>query len=176
MSNNEITIKYKTVIFGKEGVGKTSLVKRLVSDAFSQDYTQTIGYNVYEKMIMIENVQISLVIYDFGGQQQFAGIRKTSSEGADTAILVYDISDKESFEVLSKWRMELFDVAGDIPFIIIGNKNDLEKERQVPKEMGEEIIKKLGGLSFIETSAKTGDRVEEAFHKLAKVTLDKYSQ
>ena len=174
MSNNEVNIKYKMVLFGTEGVGKTSLAQILVNSKFEDDYTPTLGYNVYEKAIMIDNIKISLVIYDFGGQKQFEGMRKMTSQGSDTAFLVYDITNKESFDNLSDWRMELFDVVGEIPFIIIGNKVDLHQERQITKEMGEKLCGKLGSLAHVETSAKTGEFVEEAFTMLARSTLKRY--
>ena len=162
------------VLYGTESVGKTSLVQRLVSDKFDHDYTQTIGYNVYEKVFPIDNIDISLVIYDFGGQEQFKGIRKATSLGTDTGFLIYDVTNKDSFDKLSDWRMELFDIGGDIPFIIIGNKIDLVQERQVTKEMGEHLSEKLGSLAHIETSAKTGEKVEESFGLLARETLKRY--
>jgi len=174
MSNNEITIKYKMVLYGTEGVGKTSLVQRLVSDKFDHDYTQTIGYNVYEKVFLIDKINISLGIYDFGGQEQFKSIRKTTSHGTDTGFLIYDVTNKDSFDKLSDWRRELFDVADDIPFIIVGNKIDLDQERQVTKEMGEQLSVKFGSLAHVETSAKTGERVEEGFSLLARETLKRY--
>jgi len=174
LSNNEVNIKYKMVLFGTEGVGKTSLVQRLVNSKFDDDYTPTLGYNVYEKAIIIDKIKISLVIYDFGGQKQFEGMRKMTSQGSDTAFLVYDLTNKESFDNLSDWRMELFDVAGEIPFIIIGNKVDLYQERQVTKEKGEQLSVELGALTHLETSAKTGKFVEEAFNMLARETLKKY--
>jgi len=162
------------VLYGTEGVGKTSLVQRLVTDKFTNDYTQTIGYNVYEKVFPIDKINISLVIYDFGGQEQFKSIRKATSQGTDTGFLIYDVTNKNSFDRLTEWRMELFDIAGDIPFIIIGNKIDLDQERQVTKEMGDQLGEKLGSLAHIETSAKTGEFVDDAFTLLARETLKRY--
>ena len=174
MSDNIINIKYKMILFGAEGVGKTSLVNRFVNDKFDANYTSTLGYNVYEKIICLDRFRISLMIFDFGGQEQFKGLRMKMSEGADTAFLVFDVCDKDSFNKLSEWKFELFDVAGDIPYILVGNKIDLTQERQVLREEGEKLSKTFGAISFIETSAKTGEFVEDAFSLLARLTLKKY--
>ena len=174
MSSKVLNIKFKMVIFGAEGVGKTSLVQRFVSDKFDTNYDSTLGHNVYEKKFKLEGINISLFIFDFGGQLQFKSLRKKMSEGADTAFLVYDISSKESFDKLSEWRIEMLDISDDIPFILVGNKKDLAQERQVLNEEGKKLSEKIGAISFIETSAKTGEFVEDAFRSLTRLTLKKY--
>ena len=174
MSNDIVNIKYKMIIFGAQGVGKTSLVQRFVSDKFEANYDSTLGHNVYEKLINLDKFKISLIIFDFGGQEQFKGLRKKMSEGADTAFLVYDVSDKKTFDELSEWRFELFDVADDIPFIIVGNKIDLVEERRVMKEDAENLSKKFGAISYLETSAKTGEFVNDAFTILTRETLHRH--
>ena len=167
-------IKYKMIIFGAQGVGKTSLVQRFVSDKFEINYDTTLGHNVYEKLINLDKFTISLLIFDFGGQEQFKSLRKKLSKSADTAFLVYDVTDKKSFDKLSEWRTELLDVADDIPFILLGNKIDLVQERQITREEGENISKQFGAISFIETSAKTGEFVNNAFTILTQETLKKH--
>ncbi|TFG04873.1 MAG: GTP-binding protein [Promethearchaeota archaeon] len=174
MEPNDNIYRYKLVLFGNAGVGKTSLVERFVNNKFEENYLTTLGYNVYEKWISCDGSVISLMVYDIGGQEKFTDLRKKYAEGANTAFLVYDITKKESFAALQKWKKDLADFAGNIPFIVIGNKNDLEGQREVPIDFAKQICGELGALNFFETSAKTGIGVEEAFQQLAIQTYQVY--
>ena len=165
--SDEVLIRYKMILFGDKMVGKSSLVDRYVNDKFEQDYISTLGYNVLEKRIQYKDSTISLIIYDIGGQEEYDAVRKIYAKGSSCAFLVYDITNKTSFENITKWRNDLKDYAGEIPFIIIGNKNDLESERVVSRGAGEKSSSELGALSWFETSAKTGIGVENAFMDLA---------
>jgi small GTP-binding protein len=175
MDNDERLFRYKMVLFGNESVGKTALVERFVNNKFEDSYVSTLGYNVYEKVILHEGVGVSLMIYDIGGQERFTDLRKMYAKGASTAFIVYDITNAESFRSLGKWKMDLYDFAGmEIPFSIIGNKNDLEEARAIPEDIAREAAEQLGAVNFFETSAKTGDRVENAFTHLAVKTYELY--
>ena len=165
---------YKIVLFVNEAVGKTSLVERFVNNRFEEDYLSTLGYNVYEKRIAYLNFTISLMIYDVAGQEKFSELRKKYAEGANTAFLIYDITDLNSIISVMKWKTELNEIAGNIPFIIIGNKLDLQPRRQVPTVDALKMSSALGALSFFETSAKTGEGVENAFKLLAIKTHEYY--
>ena len=165
---------YKMVLFGNEAVGKTSLVERFVNNRFEEDYLSTIGYNVFEKRIAYLNFEISLMIYDVAGQEKFSELRKKYAEGANTAFLIYDITDLTSFTNVMKWKTELNEIAGNIPFMIIGNKLDLQARRQVPSGDAVKMSSALGALSSFETSAKTGEGVEDAFKLLAIKTHEYY--
>jgi small GTP-binding protein len=167
MESDEKIFRYKMILFGSSGVGKTSLVERFVNDKFEENYISTIGYNVYEKWITQNGFVISLMIYDIGGQERFTELRQKYAQGADTAFIVYDITEMESFNALINWKNDLMNFAGDIPFIVIGNKKDLDDDRKVATERAKKIAKELGAIHFLETSAKTGEGVEEAFQKLA---------
>lgn len=168
----EKLVRYKMVLFGTAGVGKTSLVDRFIHNKFEVNYISTLGYNVYEKQISHGNYTISLMIYDIGGQEQFRELRKKYAQGSSTALIVYDITNRESFNTIPNWRDDLKVFAGEIPFIIVGNKVDLEADRQVSKEDGTQLCDQLGALNFIETSAKTGEAVEDAFTQLAVKTYE----
>ena len=175
MGSSTRTFRYKMILFGDESVGKTSLVERFINDKFEESYISTLGYNLYQKQINYENSTIFLMIFDIGGQEKFRNLRSKYAEGADTAFLIYDVTRPESFDNIYKWRNELKEFAGDIPFIIIGNKNDLKSEILVPKENALKVAYELGALDFFETSAKTGEGVENAFTQLAIETFKKYS-
>lgn len=172
----ETLIRYKLILFGDEAVGKTSLVNRFVNDKFEQNYISTLGYNVYEKRFSFGDYIVSLMIYDVGGQERFAELRKRYAEGANTALLVYDVTNETSFNNLEKWAGELYRYVGALPFVILGNKNDLVDERKVDVFMGEKMSIDIGAVTFLETSAKTGINVERAFQILAFETLRSYIQ
>ena len=171
----EKIMRYKMILFGNEGVGKTSLVERFVNDKFSQNYIATIGYNVYEKRIFHNDAIISLMVYDIGGQERFDDLRKLYAKGANTAFIVFDVTNPHSFTSVIKWKTDLNKCAGTIPFIIIGNKTDLETERQVSKAEALKLCNLLGALAYYETSAKNGKGVEDAFNQLALMTYSCYS-
>jgi len=171
----EKLMRYKMILFGNEGVGKTSLVERFINDKFEQNYLATLGYNVYEKRILHNDTLISLMIYDIGGQERFSALRKQYAKGANTAFIVFDVTDPNSFTSIIKWKTDLNEFAGPIPFIIIGNKIDLETERQVTKEEALKLCTLLGALAYYETSAKTGKGIEDAFYHLTIMTYTCYS-
>jgi len=166
-------VRYKMVLFGDSSVGKTSMVERFVNDKFEEEYISTLGYNVYEKQIAYnDNIIISLLIWDIGGQERFRELRKKYAEGAQVAFIVYDITNRQSFDNLGSWRRDLDEFAGAVSFIVIGNKTDLEMDRAVSRSEGEILASQLGALDFFETSAKTGAGVENAFIQLATATYD----
>ena len=168
-------IRYKMVLFGDSKVGKTSVVERFIHEKFEESYISTLGYNVYEKQIPYKDSVISLMIWDIGGQEKFRDLRKRYAEGANVAFLVYDITNIDSFNNINIWRKDLEEFAGKAPFILIGNKMDLDTNRQVPKADAQRIATGpggLGALDFFETSAKTGAGVDNAFKMLATKTYD----
>lgn len=173
MASN-VVIRYKMVLFGNVGVGKTSLVERFINNKFQENYISTLGYNVYEKQIPYENNVLSLMIYDIGGQEKFRDLRMKYAEGARVAFIIYDITDVNSFEMISNWKKDLEAFTHNISFMLIGNKMDLEEDRAVSTEDGAKNSSEIGALGFLETSAKSGKGVEQAFHKLAIKAYELY--
>lgn len=166
--------RYKLILFGNMGVGKTSLIERFVNDKFEEDYQSTMGYNVYEKRVIYNGTVISLMIFDVGGQEKFRRLRHFYARGANAAFIVYDLTDPASFTNVIVWKNDLHEFAGEIPFIIIGNKLDLNN-RQVKKEEGLTLCSLLGAHAYYETSAKTGIGVEDAFYQIAVMTYVGYT-
>lgn len=167
MTSEPDLYRFKMVLLGTEAVGKTSLVDRFINNKFEDNYISTLGYNVYQKEITQDNALITLLIFDIGGQERFRELRKKYATGANIAFLVYDITNYESFRNILTWKADLDEFAGTIPFIIIGNKLDLTDQRQVAIDEAKLVAANLGALDCLETSAKTGLGVENAFTQLA---------
>jgi small GTP-binding protein len=166
--------RFKFVIIGSHEVGKTSLVRRFVENKFSHDYRATIGLNILSHSIEFFGNSIQYSLWDVGAQQYFKRFRKTYYLGAQAAFIVFDLTKKESFENAKEWYNELETFIGgrEIPFILIGNKSDLKEQREVEYKEGVQLVNELSQetksrISYIETSALTGENVEDAFTLIA---------
>ncbi|MHA2252732.1 MAG: Rab family GTPase [Candidatus Kariarchaeaceae archaeon] len=167
----------KVVLCGAFGVGKTSLRNNFMGLGFTSQHIQTLGVDFAHKSVEItENIIINLQIWDFGGQPGYKTFRKRYLHGVEAALLVYDLTQADSFIELSGWIEEIWtdEVNMNIPIILLGNKSDLEgwnvTEDQV-SEFVNELKEKNKECKFIKTfltSAKTGDNVNEAFTLVAQ--------
>ncbi len=159
---------FKLILGGDGAVGKTSMVHRFVEDVFNVDYKSTIGTSIMKKECTFEGLEskVRFVIWDLAGQSQFKRVRQSYVANAEAGILVFDVTRKETFENVKLWWDETIKEAEGITLVLVGNKIDLTDSRQVSKEEGEALANKLG-LSYIETSAKTGENIEDAFKMLA---------
>ena len=166
--------RFKFVIIGDHEVGKTSLVRRFVENRFSHDYRATIGLNILSHSMDFFGNNIVYSLWDVGAQQYFKRFRKTYYLGAQAAFIVFDLTNKETLENTKEWYNELESFIGgrQIPFILIGNKNDLKDQRQVTYQDGVQLVNELSKkyniqISYIETSALSGENVEDAFTLIA---------
>jgi len=166
---------YKLILGGDGAVGKTSMVHRFVEDSFQTDYKSTIGTSIMKKECEFEGLKskVRFVIWDLAGQAQFKRVRQSYLAKAEAGVLVYDVTRKETYENINNWYEEIKKVTPTISLILVGNKIDLEDQRQVSKEQGEVLAEKLE-VSYIETSAKTGENIEDAFKMLALQMIKKY--
>ncbi|KKN38617.1 hypothetical protein LCGC14_0751710 [marine sediment metagenome] len=166
---------FKLILGGEGGVGKTSMVHRFVEDAFQTDYKSTIGTSIMKKECEFEglNSKVRFVIWDLAGQAQFKRVRKSYLSNAETGILVFDVTRKETYDKIESWFKEILDASSTISLILVANKVDMEGERVVTTEQGEELAEKLN-LSYIETSAKTGENIDDAFKMLALQIIKRY--
>ena len=166
---------YKLILGGEGGVGKTSMVHRFVENSFQTDYKSTIGTSIMKKECEFEglNSKVRFVMWDLAGQAQFKRVRQSYISKAEAGILAYDVTRKETFDSVESWYKEIKSVSPTISIILVGNKIDLIENRVVSTEEGEEIAKKLN-LSYIETSAKTGENINDAFKMLALQLIKKY--
>ena len=163
---------FKYIIIGDAAVGKSNLLLRYAHGQFKPEYQLTIGVEFGAKNVVIRNKTYRIQIWDTAGQEAFQAITRTYYKGAIGALLVYDITRKETFNHIVKWLEEVKSHSNkNICIILIGNKKDLENKRQVTREEGENFAKK-NEIMFLETSAKTADCVADAFITSAQVILD----
>ena len=180
MSEEDITIedvnsgevkedyKLKVVVVGDSGVGKTNLIKRFVSNTYNPNTKATVGVEFLSKSYKINNQVFKIEIWDTAGQERYKSITAAYYKGAKGALIVYDITQKESFENINKWMSEVRDKsAKDLKIMIVGNKTDLESERQVSTDDALERAKELES-PVMEASALDGNNVKAAFYDLLK--------
>jgi Ras-related protein Rab-6A len=157
--------KYKLIFLGDQGTGKSSILNRFVDDKFDPNYQATIGLDFQSKNVKIDNQDIHLLLYDTAGQEKFRSLIPMYTRDANIIILVYDITRKDSFTHIPDWVKDLTNVKLDeVIFGLVGNKIDLEDQRQVTKEEGEKYAQD-NNIIFQEVSAKTGDNFSDLFYK-----------
>jgi len=162
----------KLVLLGEANVGKTSLVYRFIENKFRENYKSTLGVNLLKKDMEIDEYGgVSAQIWDLGGQESFKSLRQLYLEGANGALLVYDMTSKKSFEKLNEWVQSFREARDDAPIILIGNKSDLKKQIKITESESGEYAN-ANNMVLIITSAKTGQNVEQAFVKLTKHILN----
>ena len=159
-SKNEETIKI--IILGDSKVGKTSFIIRFTKNKFDETYLATIGVDYKDRIINIENKQYKLLFYDTAGEEKYKSIPKNYIKNMQGIILMYDITDKSSFDSIIDWISDVKEIKGDnFPMILVGNKIDLNESREVTEEMGNELAEK-NQIEFFETSNKDGTNIQEA--------------
>ena len=160
--------KFKVVVIGDSGVGKTNLIKRFITNTFSDNSKATVGVEFITKSYKINNQIFKIELWDTAGQERYKSITAVYYKGAKGALLVYDTTSKMSFNDIDKWLAEIKDkTSNDIKLMIIGNKIDLKEFREVTNEQATEKAKTLG-IPIMETSALDATNVKEAFNDLIK--------
>lgn len=167
---------FKYIIIGDSAVGKSCLLLQFTDKRFQPVHDLTIGVEFGARMINIEGKQIKLQIWDTAGQESFRSITRSYYRGAAGALLVYDITRRETFQHLTTWLEDARHHSNaNMVIMLIGNKTDLEAKRVVTREEGEQFAREHN-LVFMETSAKTAANVEEAFVNTAKSIYDRIQQ
>eukprot|EP01115_Flamella_aegyptia_P012619 TRINITY_DN6358_c0_g1_i1.p1 TRINITY_DN6358_c0_g1~~TRINITY_DN6358_c0_g1_i1.p1 ORF type:complete len:208 (-),score=34.98 TRINITY_DN6358_c0_g1_i1:22-645(-) len=167
---------FKIVLLGEGCVGKTSIVLRYCQDKFNDSHITTIQASYLSKKLNIQNKRVNLAIWDTAGQERFHALGPIYYRDANGALLVYDITDVDSFAKVKNWVKELRKMLGkDITLAIAGNKCDMESERNVKLEDAQRYAQSVGAKHY-STSAKLNQGVEELFLDLAKRMMEAESK
>ncbi|KAK8854287.1 Ras- protein Rab-4A [Tritrichomonas musculus] len=150
----------KTVVVGDSGVGKTCILFRFVRDCFQEDTPSTLGVEFMSKIIETKKQRIELQLWDTAGQELFRAVTRGYYRGSIGAFIVYDITNRDSYDDVPRWLTDVKSSDRDIVCVLIGNKSDLSNEkREVPKEVAQKFADDHK-MAFFETSAKTGENIE----------------
>ena len=160
--------KIQLIMIGESGVGKTSLIRRYTNNIFNSTHLETIGIEFYNREERINDQIIQIKIWDTAGQEIFHSLTKNFYRKADGIIIVYDITNRESFEKVQHWIKSVYDNSDtykEIQMILVGNKIDLEENREVTKEEGIKLGKYFE-IDFFEASAKNEEGVRDFMIKI----------
>lgn len=159
---------FKVIIVGAGKVGKTSLTIRFAEDRFRESYLPTLGVDFLTKNLTIDKAKIKLQLWDTGGQEFVMSLLPFYFSGAAGGVLVYDITNRNSFNALDYWLKQIRQNAGNIPVVLAGNKIDIAAQRKVSTEEAQNFANEKN-LMYLETSAKSGVSVPDLFKGLVEV-------
>ena len=163
--------KVKLMIIGDSSVGKSSLLKKYCKNEFSNSYITTVGIDFQVKILTINNIKIKIQIWDTAGEERYRVVAKNYFNTSDGFIIMYDITNRESFDSVSNWVEQIKESTPNYKkSVIFGNKSDLNKLRDVQINEGKELAKKHD-FKFFETSAKDGSNLNEGIESLVKDVL-----
>ncbi|KAK5869210.1 hypothetical protein PBY51_010158 [Eleginops maclovinus] len=167
MMNPEYDYLFKLLLIGDSGVGKSCLLLRFADDTYTESYISTIGVDFKIRTIDMDGKTVKLQIWDTAGQERFRTITSSYYRGAHGIIIVYDVTEQESFNNVKQWLEEINRYACEnVSRLLVGNKSDLISKKVVDLSTGQDLASSLK-IPFLETSAKSSDNVERAFLTMA---------
>ncbi|XP_028275164.1 ras-related protein ORAB-1-like [Parambassis ranga] len=165
--NPEYDYLFKLLLIGDSGVGKSCLLLRFADDTYTESYISTIGVDFKIRTIVMDGKTVKLQIWDTAGQERFRTITSSYYRGAHGIIIVYDVTEQESFNNVKQWLDEIDRYACEnVSRLLVGNKSDLVSKKVVDAATAQELASSLK-IPFMETSAKSSDNVERAFLTMA---------
>nr|ACO14784.1 Ras-related protein Rab-4B [Caligus clemensi] len=173
MSGDSYDYLFKFLVIGSAGTGKSCLLHQFIEGRYLDECRHTIGVEFGSRVLPVGGKTVKLQIWDTAGQERFRSVTRSYYRGAAGALLVYDIASRESFNALTNWLTDARNLASpQIIILLVGNKKGLETTREV-SFLEASRFAQANDLIFLETSAKTGEAVEEAFLKCSKSILAK---
>ena len=162
MLGRKFDYSLKVIVVGDSGVGKTCLLVRYIRNLFDEESQPTLGVEFMTKIVTTEKHKIQLQLWDTAGQELFRSVTRGYYRGSAGAFLVFDITNRDTFDNIGRWLQDIKDVArSDVVTLLIGNKSDKADQRQVSTEEAQEFAKK-NSMQYFETSAKTGSNISES--------------
>jgi len=162
---------FKVVVIGAAGVGKTSIIRRFCENSFLEGYKTTIGSDFYVKKLDLEKAFVNFSVWDLAGEERFKFILPTFCKGAQGALVVFDLSRRRSYIGITSYIELLWQIAGQVPAVLIGNKSDLLDQRAVNDEEAK-LYSQQCNMAYYETSAKDNVNVYRIFEELANLMID----
>ena len=157
---------YKIIIIGDTCVGKSNILSRYLRDEFKEDSKSTVGVELGSKFLKVKGVGAKLQIWDTAGQERYKSITSAYYKGSHGCFIVYDITSETTFENVDKWfEQAQKEASKDVSVILVGNKCDLENDRKIPREKGEEKAKNMN-CPFFETSALSKIKIDDIFNEM----------
>ncbi len=161
---------FKLIVIGDSGIGKSCLMHRMCHNEFTEDHEVTVGVEFGSLLVKMQGVAFKLQIWDTAGQESFQSITKIFYRGAHAVLLTYDLTSMDSFMNLNHWFQEIKNQSeANALIFLVANKKDMENEREVATSKGEQFAREKGLHGFFETSAKSGEGVEETFMSAARM-------
>jgi small GTP-binding protein len=161
----------KIVLLGDYSVGKTAIAKRYLANSFDHEYRPSIGIDILSRRIDLGHDQVQLQIWDMSGQTEFRRLRQQYLEATDSAVIIFDLTRRSSLDAVPSWVEEAREFNPKLPTVLVGNKADATAARAITEKEATGLAKSLRMLFYIETSAKSGDNVDEVFQAVAKALV-----
>ena len=163
---------FTVFLIGDSSSGKEILIRRYVSGVFDEDLNLTIGVNFYSKNTVYKGKNVKLQIWVFGGEERFNFLLSQYCRSANGALIIFDIMNAKTLGRVSEWTKTVRKSAGDIPIMLVGNENDLNKPREVLRVEGEKLVKRYMLSKYIEISMKTGKGIDRLFEDLTELLFE----